>query len=138
MENGKSVKHKTSPLQKNRIHPIQRILNDVIQHKYLFVSCLIICLAGAYLLNRYTTKEYVVKCSILVKDVENAMPSLQNMIYEDQNPMAPSKDLTEEIALLKSYPFVYRVLDSLERKLSYYVEGRLGRSEIYSDLPFEM
>ncbi len=48
----------------------KRVLFRAIKYWYILVVSLLICLAVAYLINRYTTRVYSINASIIIKESE--------------------------------------------------------------------
>lgn len=128
-----------SSTKKTKTSEVRKIWKSVKAHKFLFLLSLIICISGAFLLNRYTTPIYIVQSSILVKESET-MNDVGNLMLtkEGYGPPSTYLDKTQEIAILNSYPFIYKTVEALDFRTSYFHQGKIGEVEIYGELPFKL
>lgn len=115
---------------------IQSILKKVKQYRWLFLVSITLCLLLAFFYNRYAVPIYSVKASILIDEEEN-MSETAELIY-GTDLLSSNKSLYNEIAILKSYPFILRTVKALDTKVSYFQQGRLEDRELYSQLPFHV
>ncbi len=113
---------------------MQNVVKKVRQHRWLFIGSVVACLLIAFFYNRYTVPVYSVKASILIEEEEN-MSETAELIY-GTDLLSSNKSLYNEIAILKSFPFVYRTVKALDRRVTYFKEGRVEDGECYSNLPF--
>src|SRR5215210_2397740 len=87
---------------KNRL-----LLKRILAYKYLFLVSVILCLFLAYLYNTYTPPIYMVKTSVMVKESDTRNPDIRELLSEQKlGVQGTEKNLADEIALLKSYPFI--------------------------------
>ena len=125
---------------KRKKSSFQSFLKQVSNHKYLFLLCIALCLTAAYLINRYTTPIYMVRTSLLVKDPGAGNNNVGSLLLSKEG--SPSQesglDKSEEIALITSYPFIYRTIQALDFAVSYFREGKISKHEIYGSLPFKV
>src|SRR5687767_4316170 len=110
---------------KNRL-----LLKRIIAYKYLFLVSVLLFLTGAYFKNLYTTPIYLVKSSVLVKETDPGQHDMSQLLNEKTGNITPEKNLVDEIAILKSYPFIYRTMKSLNFRVSYHTKDRLTTREI--------
>lgn len=123
-----------SRLQHEEEFDVQNILKKVRQYRWLFMSSVAIGLLITFFYNRYTVPVYNVKASILIDEEEN-MSETAELIY-GTDLLSSGKSLYNEIAVLKSFPFIYRTIKALDRRVTYLREGRVEDGELYTDLPF--
>lgn len=92
-------------------------------------------LVVAYLLNRYTTRIYPVKASIIIKENDENIGA--KFLYNNQL-LNPYRNFYNEIYIMKSYPLMQEVLESLGFEISIYREGEILTSEYYdADFPLK-
>lgn len=115
---------------------IQSILKKVKQYRWLFLASITLCLLIAFFYNRYAVPIYNVKASILIDEEEN-MSETAELIY-GTDLLSANKSLYNEIAILKSYPFILRTVKSLNPKVSYFQQGKLEDRELYTQQPFQV
>lgn len=124
-------------VKKAKLSSFQLLMKQVNRHKYLYLLCLMLSLAAAYLINRYSKPLYMVNASVLIKETGNRSTNPATMLTEESTESVNTgMDKSQEIALLTSTSFIYRVLQSLDFKVSYYREGNIGKGEMYGSLPF--
>lgn len=118
----------------------QAFLKQVVAHKYLFLFFIALSIAGAYLINRYTTPIYMVRTSLLVKDPGAGNNNVGSLLLskEGGSDQESGLDKSQEIAIITSYPFIYRTIQALDFTVSYFREGGVSKHEIYGSLPFEV
>jgi len=125
-----------SRLQQEEDFDFQNFLKKVRQNRWLFLSSVLACLFIAFFYNRYTVPVYNVKASILIEEEEN-MSETAELIY-GSDILSSNKSLFNEIAILKSFPFIHRTVKELNQRVTYYREGRIEDGELYTNLPFKV
>ncbi|RAU82412.1 GumC family protein [Pontibacter arcticus] len=100
---------------------------------YWFVITTVLCLIGAYLYLQYTTPEYMVSSTILIKDNNSERSSSKDVDLSATELIKYDKNIENELAVLKSRGLMQLVLDDLALNTSYYVEGQYINEEIYGD-----
>ncbi|GEO03926.1 sugar transporter [Adhaeribacter aerolatus] len=118
---------------KNRL-----LLKRLLAHKYLFLVSVLLFLTGAYFHNLYTPPVYLVKSSVLVKEADPSQSDMAQILYEKTGSEAPVKNMADEIAILKSFPFIYRTMKTLNFRVSYFTKDQLTTREMYENLPFRV
>ncbi len=113
---------------------IQGVIAKAKQYRWLFLLTVVTCLLLAFLYNRYTIPVYNVKASVLISEESNVSETAE-LIYGSEL-LSSNKSLYNEIAILKSYPFIHRTVKSLGQRVTYFKEGRIEDGEIYTGLPF--
>ncbi|MDB5260865.1 MAG: capsular biosynthesis protein [Adhaeribacter sp.] len=131
------------PLQTPRVNKKTTIKNRLLlkrifAYKYLFLVSAMLFLTGAYFYNLYTPPIYMVKSSVLVKEADPGQNDMAQILYENSTTEAPVKNMADEIAILKSYPFIYRTMKNLNFRVSYFTKEQFATREIYEELPFRV
>jgi capsular exopolysaccharide synthesis family protein len=81
----------------------------------------------------------MVKTSIMIKESDARHPDIQEILSDHKGRLqAPEKNLADEIALLKSYPFIFRTMKALNFRVSYFTEDQFQDKEIYEEVPFRV
>ncbi len=112
------------------------ILGYIVYWKWFLVSVLIsIFLAFFYL--RYTTTQYGVDASIIIKDDKKGGNS-ELSAFSDLNIFSGKSNVENEMAILKSRTLSLNVVNELNLDVSYYVDGRVKKTEVYDDSPIEI
>jgi len=119
--------------------PAKYIILKAISLKYLYIICIIIFLAAAYLYNRYSPKVYEASASI--SPVENKTSSLlsSNQLFGGLETMKSLSNIEDEMNILNSFTLVYKTISSMSYEVSYYREKpKLLKQteELYSQSPF--
>ncbi len=101
---------------------------------YLFVIAAVAALAIGFVINRYSTKVYQTRGTVIVKDQRTGIDPTEIMtnIYTGNG-----NNVENEIAILQSYMLTERVVKKMGIEVSYYGKGRITGSELYKDeVPF--
>ncbi|WP_347158212.1 GumC family protein [Pontibacter chitinilyticus] len=125
-------------LQPEQIN-LKGILQKYLRYWYLFVACVVLCVGIAYLYLRYTTPEYLISSTLLIKDDTRGPELAGNTIDNDFDIFRSSKNMNNEIEVLRSKSLMQRVLTELSLNTSYLIEGEVKYSEIYGkDVPVKV
>ncbi|GGF17779.1 GumC family protein [Hymenobacter cavernae] len=100
---------------------------------YLFALGLLVALAGAWLYLRYTVPQYSINMTILIKDKKDEPQQRREERFNDPSEAVTSKNIDNEILLLKSTSLMQRVFTNLDMQAAYYVKGRVGKQELYGE-----
>lgn len=118
---------------------IKVILRTYLRHWYIFAIGLLICLGTAFLYLRYSTPEYLISSTLLIKDDKKGSELAGNTVFSDLGMFQSSKNLSNEIEVLRSKDLMHRVLKELSLYASFYVEGKVKTSEVYGrSLPVKL
>jgi capsular exopolysaccharide synthesis family protein len=111
----------------------KRVFARIIEYWYFIVLSLILAFMTAYLINRYSTRIYPVKASIIIKESdENAGAKF---LYNNAL-INPNRNSYNELYIMKSYPLLQEVMESLGFEVSFYREGEIKTTEYYdADFP---
>ena len=115
-----------------QINP-KRIVDRIIRFWYVIGISLLVALVIAYLINRYTPRIYPVKASIIIKEGEENVGA--KFLY-DNTILSPYRNFFNELYIMKSYPLLQEVMESLGFEISLYREGEIQTTEYYNpDFP---
>lgn len=121
-------------IEKEEAKDLKRILRHYTQYWYLFVLGSIVGLSGAYLyLRYYAVPMYRVSSTMLIKDDENGQGAPTESSFSDLAMFKSTKNIDNEIEVLKSKGLMQRVVRELDMVASYYVEGPVNDMEIYGN-----
>jgi capsular exopolysaccharide synthesis family protein len=136
----KTIVNGNGQMRVNRISGFQKQWKIIKKNKFLFLISCIICLVIAYLMNRYTKPVYVVSSLISVSEIDkNNNPGRLLIQSEDKSTASsPSRDKTEEIALIMSVPFIQKTVEALDFRVSYFRKDKIGKTELYKNSPFKV
>ncbi|MBJ6119198.1 polysaccharide biosynthesis tyrosine autokinase [Pontibacter sp. BT310] len=110
---------------------IKEVLQKYLKYWYLFVLSVITAGAVAFVYLRYTTPQYRVSSTLLIKDDKKGPSLADNVVLDDLNLFQSGKNIDNEIEILKSKSLMNRVLQELSLNTTYYVDGRVKSTEIY-------
>jgi len=106
----------------------------VLNWQWIALSAFIaLCMAFVYL--RYTRPVYASAMKILVKDDDNKKFNAGQMGLENMGVISNSNGFDNELEILRSTSLSTRVVKSLKLYTSYYIEGRIRKSEVYNQSP---
>ena len=110
-------------------------LENYLFHWKWFVLGVAVALVGAFLYLRYTPNQYTVSTTILVDDKNSGGLASELSAFEDLGLLGGSKAvLDNEIELLKSKSLAERVVKSLGTNVTFFKQGNVIESELYSKL----
>jgi len=111
----------------------KRVLARAIRFWYLIILSLLLFLLAAFLLNRYSTRIYPVKASIIIKENEENVGA--KFLYNNEL-INPYRNFYNELYIMKSYPLLQEVMESLDFDVSLAREGDIKTTEYYDpDFP---
>jgi capsular exopolysaccharide synthesis family protein len=114
----------------------KRILGRIVQFWYLVLISLLVGVSVAYIINRYTTKIFPVKASIIIRESEENAGA--KFLY-DNALINPYRNFFNEIYIMKSYPLLQEVVEALGFEVSFYREGEILTTEhYYHDFPVQV
>jgi capsular exopolysaccharide synthesis family protein len=108
---------------------VKRVLDRALRFWYLIFISLAIALTAAHLTNRYSTSIYPVKASIIIRESEENAGA--KFLYNNEL-LSPYRNFYNEIYIMKSYPLLQEVVESLGFNVSLYREGEIKTTEFYS------
>jgi capsular exopolysaccharide synthesis family protein len=116
------------------------LLVKYLQYWYLFLAGVVLSLSISFLHIRYNTiTQYYIDGTILIKDDQSGSGIGGSSALMDLDMFASSKNIENEIILLKSRSLMERVLTELSYNITYYKKGRVNDVEIFSGrLPFKL
>ena len=134
----KTIVNGHGQLNNNRTNNFHKQWKLITKHKFLFLVSCILCLAIAFLINRYTKPVYIVSSKVSVSEKN---PN-ENLMNQSQDRAAAIEsggiDKAEEIAILTSLPFVQKTIEALDFKISYFRQDKIGKTELYQKAPFKI
>lgn len=110
---------------------LRMILSNYSRYWYLFLFGLIIALTSAFIyLRYYAISEYEITSTLLINDKNNSVLSGGSKV-EGIGIAEPSKDINNEIEILKSNSLAQRVVNELSLLNTYHIKGRVKDLEVY-------
>ena len=113
-------------------------LIDKILHAWpWFLLSIIICMGGAFVVNRYSQPLYRANTSVLVTEPKDVNNAVSEILY-GQEFFGGSANLENEAYLLKSYGLVQKTLQDLNFNVSYFIPEKIRDVEIYKSSPIQV
>lgn len=114
---------------------LQKHLEQVKRHYYLFVIGLAIALIFAFFKNQFSAPVYKVTSSVLIKENKET----KNMgDYINSSLFGTNANLQNELQMLKSTPVIKQTIKNLDLPVSYFSKKRFQLTEVYKDSPFKI
>nr|AOE12615.1 tyrosine-protein kinase [uncultured bacterium] len=119
---------------------ISELIGQYLIHWKWFVFFTIISLAGAYVHLLFSTPQYAVSATILIKDNKNSGVSAELAAFEDLGIIGggSGNNPDNEIQIMKSRKIIGEVISLLNLDIQYFTEGSIKKTEIYKKNPIEM
>lgn len=107
---------------------LKRVAARAIRFWYLIVLSVVITMAIAYVVNRYSNRIYEVYASIIIKENEESAGA--KFLYNNEL-VNPYRNFYNEIYIMKSYPLLQEVVEGLNFNTSLHREGDIKTTEFY-------
>ncbi len=104
----------------------------------LFIISILMALALAFFINRYTKPIYKANTTVLIQDEKKKSSVSASDIMQGFGLFAQQKNLENEMGILNSYSLALKTVQSLNFLVEYYTKGTLRNDEIYRNSPFEV
>jgi len=122
------------PIREANDFDLKVFLSRYFKYWYIFALTLAVSLLIARYYNWYTNPIYAVTAKLLVKDDNSGKDKLLKQLEIDK----PSKNIENEIEILRSHNLLAKVLNELDFEVSYFLIGDVKVSEVYKDCPFKV
>lgn len=110
---------------------IMSVLHKYLRYWYWFVLSLVVCGVGAYLYLHYATPQYAVRGTLLIREDGNQQQFASQGPFSELDIFRTSKNIDNEIEILRSKKLMQRTLEDLGIYATYYVKGRIRDVEVY-------
>lgn len=123
---------------------LRKLFNYVIGNIHWFILSAILGVGIAYTVTRYATRIYSIYTTVLIEDDAKGSSLLGKNVGGSLDMLSgfgmyPSLENFENQSLiLQSYSQIRRTIDMLNFEVSYNIQGRLSKREIYKEAPFEV
>lgn len=111
----------------------KRVVFQALRYWYFILLSLVLFVGFAYLRNRYATRIYPVKASIIIKETEETGGA--ELLYKNSL-IDPYRNYLNELYIIKSYPLIQQVVEDMNFEVSFFKEGNFLTTEAYGGLPF--
>ena len=112
-------------------------LHSYFKRWYIFILCITIFLAGAWLYLHYETPIYRISSTLLIIDDKKGDGLLKTTAFSDLNMFQGTRSVDNEIEILRSKDLLEQVFLKLNMGVSYFDEKSFKTEELYgAQLPF--
>jgi tyrosine-protein kinase Etk/Wzc len=115
---------------------IKEIFFKYVKFLPFVILSVVLALLGAFIYLRYATPVYQSAGSIVI-NVDNNTSSGDNDKFQKLF-VGGSKDISNEIEVLRSRPLMEKVVEDLHLNFAYYAKGKIKERNIYSEAPFQV
>lgn len=104
-----------------------------LRYWWLFVLCVVVCIAGAMVYLFFSTPLYQASASLLIK-VDKGIGFTQNAVYSDLEAYESTNKMENEVEVISSYSIMRDAIEELPLHASFFIEDRFSRRrEIYGE-----
>lgn len=114
----------------------KRVLQKYMKNWYLFALCLVIAVLYAQNENKYIEPRYSMSTSLLIEDKSNKSVLEEKGAILSSPTYLSSKLIENQMAFLKSFAQIKRIISQLDFEVSYFSKGKHIWTTIYKDSPF--
>jgi len=123
------------------IAPVKYFVLKVASLKYLYVAMIVLCFAGAFVLNRFSTKVYEASASL--SPVENKTTSMlsSNELFSGLQSLESVNKIENDITNLSSFELVNATVNSMNLEVGYFREHKnvfKQTVELFGNSPFKV
>jgi len=118
---------------------IKEFLLTALSYKYLYIASFVICLASAFMINKFSPTIYEVKSTIGPIEDNRSTLLESNNLFNGTGDYAQDRNLENDINSLNSFRLVSTTIKNLNLEVGYYMEekGIFGQShQIYLESPY--
>lgn len=125
--------------EKTEPKDLKKILFNYLRFWPLFLIGTFLGLLTAHLYLRYTTPQFRISTTIMIKDDGGSTGLSEDAAFNDLTLLQSYKNIENEILLLQSKILMQQVVSELNLQTSYFIKGRVRDQEIYgNDLPIKI
>lgn len=104
-----------------------------------FVSCILLCMAGAWFYLRYTPPVYNISASVIIKDNDKNSKASSGMAdLEDLGFYSSINNFDNEVEILQSRTLIKKVVEELNLYISYAAKSSFHDIELYKSSPVKV
>ncbi len=112
---------------------LRKAVFTYLKHWKWFVLSCVVFLTVTYVNLRYTTPQYMAVAKIMLLDEkDNSAGALKDLALFSE---AEDAMVEDEIQVILSRSFLKNIIKKLNLNITYYVQGRVGESELYKNAP---
>lgn len=112
----------------------KRLIGKFLRYWYVFAISICLGFVIAKYVNWYKTPVYGITAKLMIKDENMGTEQLMEQLNVDK----PSKNIENEIEIIRSHNLMAKTLNELTFDVSYFLVGNVKVSEVYTDCPFKI
>lgn len=126
--------------QQRKIHiqeetDIKKIIDLILRNYHLFIIGIVLALAIAFLINKYSIPKYKITSAVLIK--ENQQQQKMSDII-NTNLFGTNKNLQNELLAIQSSEVISKTVKNLDLPVSYYRKKGFQFFDAYKNVPFKV
>lgn len=114
------------------------LLLKALRYWYLFAASLILSVGAAYYIIKSTPPAYKANALLLIKDDEKSGQQVEAVVFKEIGLASKSKNIENEIFILRSTPLMKRVVKNLELNFQYFYQDGLKKRDLYTQTPVKI
>ncbi|HEX2921520.1 MAG TPA: Wzz/FepE/Etk N-terminal domain-containing protein [Bacteroidales bacterium] len=127
------VRNQTSLQEENEL---KRITELFLRNYKLIISCIVVFLGLAYLVNRFSLPVYKISSSILIREHNNQNNQSNPNNYLNSNLIGQNQNLQNELSVIRSSPIIDQTIRNLDLQVGYLKKENLRWRDAYKQTPF--
>ncbi|MGY6743322.1 MAG: GumC family protein [Cecembia sp.] len=117
-------------IEEDGLYQLRDIVRRYFRYWYWVVLSLLVCLAIAFLINRWTPPVYMATAQFLVKEQESGINLFEQRLFSN-----PELQLTNQMIMLRSRPIAELALKRVDFEVEYHYHGIFSKIERYPTAP---
>jgi tyrosine-protein kinase Etk/Wzc len=117
---------------------IRRLWDLVAGNYKVFLFSIMVALAVAYAINKYSVPVYRVSASLLIKESPHSAQNSNMNDYLNSNIFGINQNFQNELWVVKSSPVIEQTIRNLGLSIGYCRKSGFQQLEAYSDIPFKV
>ena len=116
--------------EEDDLYQVKDIVRRYLRYWYWVVLSLTVCLAIAFMVNRWTPPVYLATAQFLVKEQESGVNLFEQRLFAN-----PELQLTNQMIILRSRPIAELALQRVDFEVEYHFQGIFSKVERYPTAP---
>lgn len=129
------IRNNTTLQEENELKKTTELL---LRNYRLIITCIIICLGLAYVVNRFSLPVYKISSSILIREHNNQNNQGNVNNYLNSNLIGQNQNLQNELSVIKSSPVIDQTIKNLDLQVKYFRKVDFRKRDSYNHTPFRV
>jgi capsular exopolysaccharide synthesis family protein len=117
---------------------LKKITELIVRNYKLFVAGIIVALALAYIVNRFSIPVYKISSSVLIKEDTRQSEGRDANDYMNSSLLRINQNFQDELWVLKSSPVIEQSIKNLDLSVNYYRKKGFQYLDAYKSAPFHI